>query len=610
MKHIKLSLILAPLMMASLSAERLKEIIVSTPTNSEQKLSSTTSVTEVITANDIKERGYTTITEVLQSIVGISYTQNGGLGSPSSLYIRGMDSKSALVMIDGIRYNDITGLNGASYENITVDNIERIEIVKGAQSGIWGADASAGVINIITKGTKSGLHGGLSIEAGSFKGRKYSAHLSYANQMGYASVRSSWLKSDGFSAMMSADDNLDKLEDDGYKNQTTDIKAGIKIGQNSKIDASYMDIEADADGDGYDPVTYAPDPNSIYNSKSHTQLARINYNYTDEKNSLNIYAQNSKFRREYPQGYVSLFKGQTREYGANYKRNYRDSDSIMIGIQRDKFSQDDSIEKKYINSAIYVTNHNEFVNSLGKSIVTESLRYDKFDAFDNKTTGKIGFKQIIERFDGLSVSANYGTAYTVPTLYQLYSPYGSADLSPQSSKSVDLSIAYQGLKATYFKNTITDMIGWDYSVAPYGGYGNLAGTSRIDGIEFSYATSLGSDFYLRANYTHLIKAEDNQGKALGRRAKNSANVGLDYYGVEKLHVGVQLKYTGERFDRGDKQGAQTGKYTTIDVSADYQLTDNVNIYAKVENLTDKKYQTVDGYATSPRAFFAGVRAKF
>jgi len=608
MKHIKLSLILAPLMIASLSAERLDEIVVSTPTNSEQKLSSTTSTTEVITANDIKERGYTTISQILQSVVGISYTQNGGLGAPSSLYLRGMDSKSALVMIDGIRYNDVTGINGASYENIMVDDIERIEIVKGAQSGIWGADASAGVINIITKGAKVGLHGGLGIEAGSFKGRRYNAHLSYANQMGYASMSRTWLKSDGFSAVMGKDDDLDKLEDDGYKNQTTDLKAGVKIGQNSKIDASYKDIKADADGDGYDPITYAPDPNSIYNSKNHTQLARINYNYTDEKNSLNLYAQNSKFRREYPQGYVSLFKGQTREYGANYRRNYRISDSVMIGIQRDKFSQDDSIDKKYTNSAIYVTNHNEFVNSLGKSIVTESLRYDKFDAFDNKTTGKIGFKQTIDSLGGLSISANYGTAYTVPTLYQLYSPdFGSADLNPQSSKSVDLSIAYQGLKATYFKNTITNMIGSDNITYKY--Y-NLAGTSKINGVELSYSTALGSDFYLRANYTRLTRAKDNQGRTLGRRARVSTNIGLDYYGVEKLHIGAQLKYTGERYDKGGKQGAQTGKYTTIDVSADYQLTDNVNIYAKVENLTDKKYQTVDGYATSPRAFFVGVQAKF
>lgn len=607
MKKTKKNLLLSVLLLSPLLAEELEEIVV-TPTNSTQRLGTEVSVTEVLTADDIKERGYTTVLQALRGVAGFCVTQNGGLGTAGSLYLRGMDSKATLMLIDGIRYNDITGLNGANFENLLVDDIERIEIVKGAQSGVWGADASAGVINIITKKQSIGLHGGIGVEVGSFKERKYNGFLSYKGDRFYLNVYQTWLESDSFSTMMPKGAKLNDLEDDPYKNRTTTIKTGVDFGKYGKVDAKYIDIKADVDGDGFDPITYMADPNSLYDSKSSTKLGSINYNYKDEKNEINLYAKGSRFKREYPQGWTKLFEGEDQEIGANYKRAYRDDDFVIVGLTRDRVSEDDSIVDEYKSNAFYLTNYNHFTNPLGKSVVTESIRHDRFSAFKNKTTAKIGIEQSFSQLEGLKLSVNYGTAYSVPSLYQLYAPsYGSVSLNPQESKSLDLSIKYRGFKAAYFRNRIKDMIDFDMATSRYI---NIDAESKIDGVELSFGHAIGSDFYLSTNYTHLINAENSQGKDLGRRAKDVLNLTLDYYGIESLHLGAGVEYTGERYDKADKQGEQTGKYTLVNLTADYEVDDNWSVYIKVENATDKEYQSVDGYSSSPRAFYAGVRARF
>jgi len=165
-----LSLITATLLLTThtFADVTLEDITVTTASKSSQKLTGITANTAVITAQEIEERGYTTVAEALNSLAGISTTQNGGLGQTTSVYLRGMNSKRTLVLIDGVRTNDLTGTSGSPYADMMIDDIAQIEVIKGAQSGVWGADASAGVINIITKKSTSGEHGSFYAEAGSF----------------------------------------------------------------------------------------------------------------------------------------------------------------------------------------------------------------------------------------------------------------------------------------------------------------------------------------------------------------------------------------------------------------------------------------------------------
>ena len=179
-KKISTSLV-ASLLLATtnlFSAQSLEPITVTSATKSTQSIKDVTSNIEVITKEEIEEKHFTTVTQALNTLSGVSVVSNGGLGNLSSVFVRGMDSKRVLVLIDGIRYNDVTGTSGAPFEHLMIDDIEQIEVVKGAQSGIWGADASAGVINIITKNNEEGTHTSVNTEFGSFQTKKYGMSVS------------------------------------------------------------------------------------------------------------------------------------------------------------------------------------------------------------------------------------------------------------------------------------------------------------------------------------------------------------------------------------------------------------------------------------------------
>ncbi|HIC77659.1 MAG TPA: TonB-dependent receptor, partial [Sulfurovum sp.] len=268
-----LSLITATLLLTTnaFGEETLQDIIVTTATKTTQNLTSVTSNIEVITAKDIEERGYTTVAQALNALTGISFTQNGGLGTTTSVRLRGMDSKRTLVLINGIRFNDLTSLNGAAFEHLMVDNILQIEVVKGAQSGIWGADASAGVINIITREEKIGTHGSIHAEKGSFNTNKYGVTLSKNTKDVYMKIAHNVTKTDGFSAQKPKDTKLDTLEDDGYKNTNTVLDFGYAINETNKIDFSHTIIDAEGD---FDPFG---NPDGLATHTTNDKLSSVNF---------------------------------------------------------------------------------------------------------------------------------------------------------------------------------------------------------------------------------------------------------------------------------------------------------------------------------------------
>ena len=612
-----LSLVAASLLLtqATFADTTLEDITVVSATRTTQNLQNVTSNVDVITAQDIEDRGYTTVTQALNSLPGVTFTQNGGLGTSTSVNLRGMDSRSTLVLIDGVRYNDITGTSGAPFAHLMVEDIAQIEVVKGAQSGIWGADAAAGVINIITKKPENGVHGAAHIEAGSFNTKKYGATLSTKTENYSLKVSHNVVDTDSFTAQAPKGEDINNFEDDGYTNKTTNVQLGLNINESNKVDLAYTYIDADGEYDTYQ------NPNGIANSTTKDSFASVNFNHIDSFNELNVYAKRSKFEREFIDAFsTSPFDGQVDEYGINSKIPYGAEDFVLVGADYKKFEHKNSINKDFNNKGIFVTNNNTFKGFMGgTTILTESLRYDSYSTFDNEVTGKIGLKHIHENIKGLVTSFNYGTAYTVPTLYQLYAPgstfggvyypIGNENLNPETTKSFDVTVAYKDFSVTYFNNKIDNLI--EYT----NGYNNVNGTSKIDGIEVAYSKEIVSDLQLSMNYTNLFTAEDKDGNTLKRRATETFKAAVDYYGVESLHIGADLEYVGSRTDiifnpDYTTSDVETGKYTVVNLTADYQVTKAFQVYGKIVNLTDEAYQTVYGYATSPRAFYAGVRAKF
>ena len=610
-----LSLVTATLLLTqtTFAEETLQEITVTSATKTSQSLNTVTSNVNVITAAEIEDRGYTTVTQALNALAGISFTQNGGLGQGTAVRLRGMDSKRTLVLIDGVRYNDLTGLSGAPFAHLMVDDIAQIEVVKGAQSGIWGADASAGVINIITKKAATGAHGAFHAEKGSFNTDKYGVTLSQKTDKYSVKIAHNVTKTDGFSAQQPKGTDLDTLEDDGYKNTTTTFDLGYALNDTNDITLSHTIIDAEGQ---YDPFGQ---PNGTADSTTKDTFTKFNLHHIDSFNEVNIYAKRSKFDRTFTApdytGNVTTtpYNGSVNEYGITSKIPYATEDFLLVGVEYKGFKQGDIIAKDFNNQALFVTNTNTFKGFMGgKTILTESVRQDNYSNFDNKTTFKLGLKHIHDAIEGLTTSLNYGTAYNTPTLYQLYSPYGVETLNPESTTSWDVTVSYKDLSLSYFDTKIDDMIDFDLGTFKYN---NIAGTSKISGLEAAYEKEIFSDFLFSINYTRLVKAEDQKGNDLIRRAKDDVKIAMDYYGITDLHLGVDAEYVGSRTDTKfnadyTTTDVETGKYTVINMTANYNLNKEIELYGKIVNLTDENYQTVYGYATSPRAFYAGVRAKF
>jgi len=594
-KTIKLS-IATTLLLATCSYAQTNDLgtlTVSSATKSTQSIQDVTADLDVITSQELEEKHITTITEALNLVSGISFTSNGGLGKSSSVRVRGFDSNRVLVLVDGVRYNDITSTGGASFENIMIENVQQIEVIKGAQSGIWGADASAGVINIITKTPKEGLNGSIQTEIGSFNTKKLFLNGAYKSDKIYVGVSHSRIETDGFTAYAANGDDIDNYEDDGYENDTSKIKFGYSFDDNNKIDASYQVVDSENEYDSYNSDT-------DYESTSNTKTASVQYENITNDITTNIHINRSDFLREYPDS-SSRYEGMVDEVGIKSNINYLDDSSfVIVGADYKKFDQEDIVNKDYTNKALFITNSNTFNDD---TIVTQSLRMDQYSSFDNKLTGKVGVRHNYTQ--DTYVLANAGTAYNVPTLGQMYGAFGpNPDLNSETTTSYDIGFGYKDLKMTYFYNTIEDMISWSGS-----GYENIEGKSKINGIELSYKKDITEDILFNVAYTRLLQAEDTDGEDLKRRAEQTVKFGMDYYGIDKLHIGLNGEYVGERFNNTSKT-QQTGKYTVINLVTNYDISSSVKIYAKIDNVTDKYYQTVTNYATSPRAYYAGLKYSF
>lgn len=599
MKKTKISLVASFLIATNLySQTTLEEISITSATKSEQKLRDVTANVDVITAQEIEDRKFKTVSEALQTIPGIQVSPSGGIGQQTSLFLRGMDSHRTLVLIDGVRYNDITSPNGtANFEHLMINDIERIEVIKGAQSSIWGADASAGVINIITKSAKDGTHGNATVEYGRYNSKTAKANISHKDKNFDAKLSATRVDTDGFSAKVPKDEKLSKYEDDGYENTTANLKLGYNFDENNRVSTSYEIIDTKVDYDNF------PDDKASQ-AKTKTYLANLTYENKNDIALTKVYTNYTDIKREYSFG---EYEGNVEEYGVNTSIDYLNSSNLTIGGDYKKFETKKDVLDEYNNKGIFITNTNKFFDD--NTIFTQALRYDKYSDFENKTTGKIGIKQYI--IDELNVSSNYGTGYNVPTISQLFGQWGAnPDLNPEKTKSYDLGIEYKGLSITYFNNKVENMIDWVTIPQSWdGAYNNIEGKSKIKGVEIAYKNYITQDVLLNFNYTNL-SAKNDKDEYLAKRAKNKVGFGVDYYGLKDFHFNVNGEYVGTRYDRIDQQGAKTGNYTIWNVVVDYDINKTFSTYVKLDNIFDKDYQVVDGYATSQRAAYLGLKASF
>jgi len=615
-----LSLITATLLLTTHTHadETLEPITIVSANKTTQSIQNTTSNVTVITSEDIEENGYQTVAQAINTVAGISVTNSGGLGQQTSFFVRGADSGKVLVLLDGMRLNDPSTTNGtALLDSLTTSNIEQIEIIKGGASSIWGSNASAGVINIITKEAKDGIHGSLALNYGSYKTRGTDADLSYSDEKITAQVLASYLKTDGFSALAPR-----SAEEDSYENKNYNIKFGYAFDANNKLNLSYNRIKTDTEYDDSFSVSQADDAFS-HATSDQTNYA-LDYLFTLDNYSATLDASKGEYDRDYfTTGFFgdghNVYKSTLKEYAFINAYAYT-SGKAVLGFEYkdiDGFNQYNTFpdsQSDYTNKAVYISNLYDITEN---TLLETNLRYDNYDEFDNKTTYKIGVKHHYNYLEGFITSANYYTSYDAPSAYQLANTAFGSLLKPSYTKGYDISAGYKELLTlTYFHNTVEDSI--DYISDPVtfvGGYTNIDGTSKFSGLEIESAYTLDTyNLMFSANYTHLFDYEKEDGTDLIRRAKDTLNASINYYTSNEIQFGIDAQYIGDRVDTDGgfpvASEVPTGNYTLWNLNFSTEIINNVDLSLNAKNIFDKEYQSSYGYATEGRSLYAKVKYSF
>lgn len=567
-----------------------------------KSLVSTTNVTDnvsIITSEELSQKGISTVTEALNTISGISTTSQGGKGTLSSVFVQGMANKYTLLLVDGIRYNDPSNSSGADFSNLLVGDIERIEVIKGAQSGVWGADAAAGVINIITKSASKGTHGSVGVEIGSYGHKSFNTSLSHKTDTFDAILSVQRVVEDGFSAQAPWRKDIDNYEDDSYRNTTINLKTGYWINDSNRIEAGYHDINALSSYDGYLA------PNSTQHSDLKQRSGYLTYKYFIANHAIETTLSKSTFQRkelEASNSYdVKNYEAEVPSIEMKDTWRYYDNATLVFGGIYEK--RDLDIEyvaqpKEELNEnskAFYMNNTNKF----GNVILTEALRYDKYSDFDDKMTGKVGVKYLFS--NDFNIYTNYGTAYKIPNIWELM--YSNGDLKPENIQSFNVGLQYAGLTINLFRNEIEDMISWDSATW---NNKNIDGTSVLKGIEISYEQQLFNALLAGANYTY-VDAKDEDGDRLVNRPRYQTTIYATYMPIKQIAWNMNGTYIGSREDSSSNE---TGNYFVANTKLTYHVNKDVDVYVKVNNLFDRYYQSVYGYASPERSYYAGVQAKF
>ncbi len=612
-----LSLITATLLLTTnIHAEEVDmgEITVISANKTTQSIAETTSDITVITAEDIEEKGYQTVAQAISTQSGIQVAQSGGLGQPTSFFMRGMDSGQILVMIDGMRLNDPSTTNGtALLDALTTSNIKQIEIVKGGASSIWGSNASAGVINIITKQPKKGVHGSLALSYGSYNTKGVDADLSYKDERFTAQVLGSYLDSDGFSALAPRD-----AESDSYENKNGNIKLGYAFNENNKLRLSYNRYKTKTEWD--DSYSFAQADDDFSHATSDQTNYALNYDFSYNNYTALFQASKGEYEREYfttnpffGDG-VNAYKATIKEYSLINKYDYGVG-KVILGLEYkdiDGFNQYNDFaasEAAYTNKAVYISN---IYHINDRTLLETNLRYDNYDEFDNKTTYKIGLKHQHSFLEGFTTAANYYTSYDAPSSFQFANTVFGTFLNPSYTTGFDITASYKKLiSISYFNNKVEDYIDYDY--VNYGYY-NVDGESRFSGIEISSTYTPMENLVLNANYTHLIDFEKYDGSDLPRRAKDTLNVSANYYTDSNMYFGIDAQYIGDRTDTDGgfpiAADVPTGNYTLWNLNFGAKLAEDLDLTLHARNIFDKEYQSVYGYASEGASLYAKVKYSF
>lgn len=593
---------------------RYDETVVVTADREVDDIRNVGSSVSVITRDEIAASGARWLLDALQFVPGVNVVRSGPAGSLTQIFMRGTNTGHTLFLIDGVKVNSPTtgGYDTAGLQ-IAADQIERIEVVRGPQSTLYGSQAIGGVINVITRRGSSAGTWGAEVDGGSFSTGRFHTWGMGGTDSVQLIGGVSYFNSGGFSG---ANENDGNVESDGYENLTYNGRVDYASQAGVVLRGFVRGFDLEVDFDGFDfsqgpvdsLVNVQTNREIIYGGAAGWQGARASsmvevsvsdaFLTTDTPDDFFLgFELDSSIRELDWQNEFALPAGQTLVAGLEYRREQANS------VSRTPFGED-GFEEKVDVVGVYAQDR---IRILDRATFTGGVRYEDHSAFGTKWTGRA--TGTVDVTEVVRVHGSVGSGFKAPTLNDLFFPgFSNPDLLPESSVGVDigveafLPVPRVRVDVTAFYNDITDLIEFDFVA----GRPENIGNATTSGMEVSGEWTPSGLMSWSANYTFTAAKPEDSDDQLIRRPRHQGSLRATLYPSAALRVWTELRVKGESFDSGVNGREALDGFALVNVAADYDMHRSLVLRARIDNLFDTDYEEVIGFGTVGVSGYFGV----
>ena len=574
--------------------------VVVSATRVEQRLQDTLADVTVIGREQIESAGQSTLSDLLARQPGIQMNSNGGPGTSTNYYIRGAESNQSVVLIDGMRVGSASS-GTAALQYLPLSQIERIEIVRGPASAVYGADAIGGVIQIFTRKGGDGLHFDAFAGAGSFGTVDSRVGLRGGNDLLSFSLAGGIYRTRGFNATNPARGSNYNPDRDGYLNRNVSGNVRLTPASGTELGVSLLHGEGRSD---YDAGAGFPDTRNDFSNT--TASAYLTQQWTDAfSTTLRVGRSIDDF---------TSFSSKARPYGDDF-RTEQDSYVLEARLLTSVGTVFGSVEK--LTQDLLTANNGGRIAGIdgrrdidsaqlgwsgefGRLGLQANARHDSYSGGRSKATGNVAAGYRIT--DAWRVRAGYGTAFRLPTFNELYFPgFGNPDVQPESSRNREIGLVWQGrgrrASVTAYDNRVQNLIA-GFPVAN-------AASARLKGATFEASAYVFGHTEVQASYDVLSAIDEDSGNRLRRRAAQAATLMIQQH-AGAGRIGIEWQASGDCYDDSANLKRLPG-YLVVNLFAVWNATPEVAVEARINNMMDREYSTVLGYETAGANGFVGVR---
>jgi vitamin B12 transporter len=578
----------------------------------------------VVTADEIAERQIQTLPDLLKEVPGLNVVQTGGPGGQTSVFMRGTNSNHTKVLVDGIDVSDPSSATSSfDFGQFLTQDIQKVEILRGPQSGLYGSDAVGGVINVITKSGSGPAQFSAGAEAGSFDTFNQAGGLSGSIDGLHYAVNVAHLHSGAtpvtpLNLLAPGERRIDDYDD----NLTGSTKLGFDITDHFDLGlvARYSDTHLRLTGDNFATFPATPDASQSANDtrQYYTRGTAhwVVYEGAFEQTIGAAYSNTKSFQFS-PDHPESDFFGERTKFDWQGNVRLAGGEKLVLGAEH----QRDEITVPISAATTIDSGYAELQSSFGDSIFsTLSVRYDDNDRFGGKVTYRVAPVFLINEA-GTKLKASIGTGFKAPTLDQMFQNFpdfgffANPNLKPETSLGYDLgfeqSLSGGSIRfgATYFRNNIKNLI---ESNADFTSYANV-GRAVTDGVESFASYQPRQDLAFKLEYTYTQATDDILHQELLRRPKHKIDFNAAWHATSRLSFNATVLRLSSWID-GNRDFSvprlTAPGYTTMDLAANYGLTSHLTLYARINNILDRRYQNPTGFLQPALGAFAGIKARF